>query len=276
MKKKLYNINNVIVGLTFLGFQSCEGKFDYSPYVIDFSEDEKQLYQKNLNLLNERKPTNDTLYIAFTGDSHRFYDEFDACTHAVNLKHHEHPIDFLIHVGDLADFGLPRQYQWGNGFLKQLEIPYFVVVGNHDLVGNGFIAYEEMFGTLDFSFIYKNTKFIFVNTNSREFGFDGSVPNLKWLDTELQPNANFAKVIVVFHVPPSDDDFDASLESDFHKTLAHFDNVLFAVHGHLHHYEFYTPYNEKIPYVNVYGVEHEKFNLIKIIGHDFKIETCDF
>jgi 3',5'-cyclic AMP phosphodiesterase CpdA len=266
----------LFICLVFLGINSCEINFDYSPYVIDFSDNEKQVHLKNLNKLKEHNTNNDTLTIAFTGDSHRFYDELNAFTQAVNSKNHKQGIDLVIHVGDLADFGLPLQYQWGNEILNKLEIPYFVVVGNHDLVGNGLSAYEEMFGAVDFSFLYRDIKFVFLNTNSREFNFDGSVPNLKWLDNELQPSPDFTVAIVIFHVPPGDADFDTSLESDFEEILSRNNNVIFTVHGHLHGYEYYAPYSDSIPYINVYGVENNRFNLIKIIGHDFMVETHSF
>ncbi|MCU4165742.1 metallophosphoesterase family protein [Carboxylicivirga caseinilyticus] len=275
MKYK-HSIILFFIGFVFIGLNSCEINFDYSPYVIDFSDNEKQVHLKNLNKLIEQNTNDDTLRIAFTGDSHRFYDELNAFTQAVNSKNFEQAIDLVIHVGDLADFGLPLQYQWGNNILKQLEIPYFVVVGNHDLVGNGLSAYKEMFGTIDLSFIYRGIKFIFLNTNSREFNFDGSVPNLKWLNNEIQPSPDFTFAIVIFHVPPGDADFDTVLESDFEEILSLHNNVIFTAHGHLHGYEYYRPYSDSIPYVNVYGVENNKFNLIKIIGHDFMVETHSF
>ncbi|HBY52673.1 MAG TPA: hypothetical protein DEH15_09540, partial [Marinilabiliales bacterium] len=66
--------------------------------------------------------------------THRWFDETEKFVAKVN----QNPtVDFVIHVGDLADFGLPKQYSWGNSYLLKLNTPYFVVVGNHDLVGNG-------------------------------------------------------------------------------------------------------------------------------------------
>ncbi|MGD9992189.1 MAG: metallophosphoesterase [Salinivirgaceae bacterium] len=273
MMKIVYTISLLLV---LLGVSSCEGKFDFSPYAIDFDTEETQVHQRSLLQLSVSEEQQDTLYIAFTGDTHRFYDEFDALVRALNKRHQQQAIDFLVHVGDLADFGLPKQYQWGNSFLLKLAMPYFVVLGNHDLVGNGATAYHEMFGDFDFSFIYKSVKFVFINTNSREFLFDGSVPNIQWLDAELKPNADFTKAVVFFHVPPMDADFDPSLEEAFQQTLARYNNVLFVSHGHLHGYQYYKPYADSIPYVNVYGVEKEKFNVIKISNNDFKVETYSF
>ncbi|MCK9208436.1 MAG: metallophosphoesterase [Salinivirgaceae bacterium] len=251
---------------------SCGDLFDYSPYAIDFNDENRNVNQKNIERLLNCK-NDDTITIAFTGDTHRFYDETELFVSEVNKIH---SVDFVIHVGDIADFGLPKQYLWGNSFMQKLSFPYFVVIGNHDLVGNGLLAYEEMFGTLNFSFIYNQIKFIFVNTNSREFKFNGEVPNIQWLDAQLQPAIDFNLVVVIFHVPPTDDDFDASLEEAFHNTLARYNNVLFAVHGHLHHHEIYKPYTDSITYVNVFGVEHKKYNMIKIINNQFDVETMEF
>lgn len=264
-------IKIVLLVITFL-LLACENLFDYSPYAIDFSDENRNVNNRNIEKLLARE-NDDTISIAFTGDTHRFFDEMDLFVSAVNEKH---AVDFVIHVGDIADFGLPKQYLWGNSFLLKLQVPYFVVIGNHDLVGNGSIAYQEMFGSLNYSFIYDSIKFVFINTNSREFEFSGNVPDIQWLDSQLQPNFDFTMAVVIFHVPPTDVDFDASLEESFHNSLANYNNVLFAVHGHLHHHEIYRPYADSIPYVNVFGVEHRKYNVIKIFNNQFEVETVEF
>ncbi len=262
-----------LIGTIFL--VACEDMFDYSTYVVDFDGENKDVNQANIERLLE-KDVNDTIRIAFTGDTHRFYDEFEGFVNAVNNVNKTNPVDFVIHVGDIADFGLPQQYLWGNSYLLNLDIPYFVVLGNHDMVGNGSLAYSEMFGDFNFSFIYRDIKFVFINTNSREFNFNGEVPDINWLDSQLQPADNFTNAVVVFHVPPMGGDFDSTLEEDFHSSIAKYDNVLFTIHGHLHNHEVYTPYPDNITYVNVYGVQYEKFNVIKIIDDQFEIETYEF
>lgn len=271
MKTKL----KILFFISTLLFVACEDMFDYSTYVVDFKGNDKDVNQTNIQKLLEQD-VNDTIRIAFTGDTHRFFDEFEYCVNAVNHINKNNPVDFVIHVGDIADFGLPQQYIWANSFLLNLDIPYLVVLGNHDMVGNGSLAYSEMFGDFDFSFIYGNIKFVFINTNSREFNFNGEVPDINWLESQLQPADDFTNAVVIFHVPPMDSDFDPNLEEDFHTTLAKYDNVLFTIHGHLHNHEIYTPYSDRITYVNVYGVQYEKFNLIKIFDDQFEIETYEF
>ena len=251
---------------------ACEDMFDYSPYAIDFSDENRNVNQRNIEKLHARE-NDDTISIAFTSDTHRFFDETELFVSAVNKNK---AIDFVIHVGDIADFGLPKQYLWANSYLLKLNFPYFVVIGNHDLVGNGSQAYLEMFGVLNYSFIYNSIKFVFINTNSREFKYSGDVPDIQWLDNQLQPNFDFTMAVVVFHVQPTDADFDASLEEDFHNSLSRYNNVLFTVHGHSHGHEIYYPYADSITYVNVFGVENKKYNLIKISNNQFEVETVEF
>lgn len=263
----------IIFFISIIFLASCQDMFEYSPYVIDFEGENKGVNQTNIKRLLETE-TDGVIRVAFTGDTHRFYDEFDGFINAVNSLNT--PVDLVIHVGDLADFGLPQQYLWGNSYLLNLDFPYMVVVGNHDLVGNGGLAYNEMYGDYNFSFIYGDIKFVFINTNSREFGFNGEVPDINWLDSQLQPSGDYNKAIVIFHVPPMVGDFDETLEADFHKGIAKYDNVLFTVHGHLHHHEVYKPYADSVTYLNVYGVNYNKFNVVEITNNIFEIETHEF
>ena len=270
--KIIFNIL-FLIGIIFLA--SCEDMFDYSSYVIDFKDENKDVNLTNIEILTKRN-INDPVRIAFTGDTHNFFDEFEDYVYAVNNLNDNKTVDFVVHVGDIADFGLPQQYLWGNSFLLNLNCPYVVVPGNHDMVGNGKLAYNEMFGELHISFIYADIKFIFINTNSMEFGFNGQVPDINWLDSQLQPADNFANSVIIFHVPPMATDFDPMLEDDFQSVTAKYNNVMFAVHGHGHHHEVYTPYSDSITYVNVYAVEHRKFNVINISDGTFEVETYEF
>jgi 3',5'-cyclic AMP phosphodiesterase CpdA len=262
----------VIWVMLFLPLASCDDFFEYSPYIIDFDEDETNLTEKNIGLLLA-KDVPDTLTIALAGDSHRFYDESEELVSTIN-NHYD--IDFFIHTGDIADYGIPRQYQWGNDIFSKLKAPYFVVVGNHDLVSNGNDSYLEMFGDYNFSFIYGQHKFIFINTNSREYEFNGKVPDILWLENELIPSDEFERAVVVFHTPPFNNDFDSELEEPFVRALTRHNNVLFATHGHLHSYNFSYPYGDDVPFVNTASPEKKEFVIIKIFNHEFTVHLIGF
>jgi len=256
-------------------FASCKEMFDYSPYVIDFDEKDRNINNKNIAKIESLNNTDKTVRIAFTADTHRNSDELDEFVHSVNKMNETKAVDFVIHLGDFADFGLPKQYLWANSYLSKLNMPYVVVLGNHDLVGNGGDSYHEMFGDFNTSFIYDSIKFISINTNSREFEYDGTVPNINWLDKQLKPSSDFTKAVVLFHVPPMDVDFDSQLEEDFVSTLSKYNNVILSVHGHLHHYETYVPYSNNITFLNTYAIENDKYNVVELVNDTFKIMTYD-
>ena len=266
--KTVLNIG-FLLGLVLM--VSCETAFDYSPYCIDFSGKDKDVNLKNIDRIIDH-PANDTIQIAFTGDTHNFFDELGFFVEKVNTMD---AVNFVIHVGDIADFGLPKQYLWGNSFLSQLKVPYLVTIGNHDLVGNGMEAYMEMYGPLNFSFIYQSYKFIFLNTNSLEFQYNGLVPDLLWLEQQLLPSNEFNGVVLVFHLPPGMG-FDPSLEAGFYQTISKFNNVIVALHGHLHGFEMYYPTTDSIPYVDVYGVEYSMMTTIKIFNRQIYVDEIPF
>lgn len=266
MKKYLIAL---ILGILIYG---CKDLFEYSPYAIDFDDHEINLTQKNISKLSSFGAS-DTLTIALTGDSHRFYDEVEDLVNKINATY---TINFLIHTGDYTDYGIPKQYQWSNMLFSNLNAPYFVVVGNHDLVSNGEDSYKKMFGDLNFSFTYGAYKFIFINTNSREFEFNGNVPDINWLKQEIKPDNNFERAIVVFHAPPYDRDFDSALEEAFMNTLREYDNVLFVTHGHHHSHDLSEPYADGIPFLNTASAGKNKFVLVKIIESEFTINVIDF
>jgi uncharacterized protein YkvS len=259
-----------LLGFLFL-LGGCNKLFDYSPYAIDFEEENSKVNPTNIKRLSSLKE-NDTIQIAFTGDSHNYFDELELFVEKVNAMKN---IDFVVHVGDIADFGLPKQYLWGNSYLLNLKIPYLVTIGNHDLVGNGMEAYLQMFGELNFSFVYQGIKFIFLNTNSLEFAYNGTVPNLDWLALQLIPNGDFSKAVVIFHMPPGIG-FDPNLEAGFYQIISQYQNVIMAVHGHAHHFDVYYPTFDSIPFINVYGLEHRKMTSIKIFQNQLYVKNFEF
>src|SRR6185436_1261861 len=144
---------------------SCEDLFQYSP-------DEVSPHTVNINDNNIQRINfeNDTLRIIVFSDIHHAYDELIALVNTLNEKENSH---FAIITGDLTNFGLQFEYDRSYDDLKKLKMPFIAAAGNHDVLANGQTVFEKMYGKLDFSFMIGAYKFIFLNTNSREFGFNG-------------------------------------------------------------------------------------------------------
>ncbi len=260
-----YRQLNIIL-LTLILF-SCN-RFEFSHYQI--KPDEENINKKNVELI--LKSETDTVKIAVIGDSQRFYTSTSETVKKIN---NTPDINFVIHTGDLVDFGLQKEYNWIHELLSKLNYPYVAVVGNHDLIGNGGDIYKLMYGEFNFSFRYAGNKFIFLNTNAREFGFDLQVPNISWLDSQLSDTSNYNQAIIVNHVPAGNVDFNSHLEDEYIETLRKYKKVILSINGHNHAFAYSEPYNDGIPYLNSYSTSTQKFVLLKIWDGDFSIETIN-
>jgi predicted MPP superfamily phosphohydrolase len=257
---------NLFVLLLLTGLPYSCDRFEYSPYQISPG------YYKEINRQNISRfihSGRDTIRIALIGDTQRFY----ARTADVIEKINQTPgIDFVVHTGDLVDFGLQREYIWMHELLSELDYPYVAVVGNHDLIGQGGQIYKSMYGDFNFSFIFSGNKFIFLNTNSREYNFNKNVPDLSWLEAELADTGHYSNALVINHVPPFSGDFHPDLESTYASLLGRYDKTLMSINGHGHDFDVLTPYQDGIPYVNTFSTSRGKFILLTIWDNEYQIE----
>lgn len=223
---------------------SCDSLFQYNPNEETLLESEKNLTAKNIEKIS-RIPLTDTTRFILMGDTQRWYDE---CEDFVQSANQQKNISFVLHAGDISDFGLTQEFKWVHEIMLRLKYPYVTVIGNHDIVANGSATYRKMFGPLNYTFDYGRDRFIFINTNSREYAFDGSVPDIAWLKAQLANNPAGQNTIVVGHVPPFDADFDKNLEKPYTDALASDPTVKFSLYGHQHRFHDGEMYDDGVHY----------------------------
>ncbi len=246
------------LALSLLVVLGCSDTFEYSPNQRHDGDTPRNVNALNLQRLQERA-ADDTVRFVFIGDSQRFYDQLAPFVSRVNALPRT---DMVILAGDISDFGLLQELEWVNDELERLRIPYFAVIGNHDVVGNGDRTFERFFGPLNFSFAYQGYKFIFHNTNSREY-VTANVPDLPWLQNEFNdPTANY--LIGVSHVPPYDGDFSRILEPAYRDLLSGQQNFLLSLHGHQHRFTDGYPYEDGVRYMTSPYLEERFFVLITL------------
>ena len=249
--------------LIFLGsifLQACWHAFEYSPNQAFDKDSAQGLNEKNLQLLYSQ-PTDDTITIAFVGDSQRFYDELGEFINTVNRMP---SVDFVLLAGDITDFGLLQEFKFIADMLADLEKPYFGVVGNHDVLAKGEEVFTRMFGPVNFSFTYQGVKFVCHNTNSREYN-NGHVPDLEWLRKELIASDSAKYFVAVSHVPPFSADFDKNLEGSYTKLFHETPGLLISLHGHIHEHRDGYPYNDGVRYMTSHSFDQQSFVLLKIV-----------
>jgi 3',5'-cyclic-AMP phosphodiesterase len=244
--------------LFVLIIQACD-PFEYSPNQVYDRSTKVGLNEKNLELLYSR-PQDDTITIAFVGDSQRFYDELELFIDTVN---NIAAVDFVLLAGDISDFGLLAEFELINEMLEKLEKPYIGVVGNHDVIVRGEEVFERMFGPLNFSFNYGGVKFIAHNTNGKEY-FTGDVPNIAWLRSQLNRSDTSRYFVPVSHVPPFSSDFDEKLVNQYTSLFEETPGLLLSLHGHIHTHKDGYPYNDGIRYMTTHSFDKKSFVLLKI------------
>ena len=256
----------LIISLLILFLYSCD-KFEYNQYQVSPKEGHSKINKKNINRLSNQYK--DTIRIAVIGDSQRFYTSTLKVIENINSRN---DLDFVIHTGDLVDFGLQREFTAMHNLLSKITIPYMAVIGNHDMIANGPKIYREMYGEDNFSFYFQGFKFIYLNTNGMERQFDHSLPNINWLESELTDTSLFKNAFVINHVPPGHVDFDNSLEDEYRSILNASGKVLISINGHNHNYAFLQSSSNVVAYLNSYSTTVEKYIVVTIWKDNFELE----
>lgn len=251
----MLNVPTVLIFSLFL-ISSCD-LLEYSPNSAELPDELKDLTIRNIALIKMQEEK-DTLRIAVTGDSQRYY--YDAVD-LVNSINQMDGIDFLIHTGDFTDFGLNREFVWMAETFNALDVPWLVAVGNHDLVGNGPEIYEGMFGTQDFFFDHGKFRFLFYDSNGRESGFASNVPDIAWINGKASDELT---LITVCHVPPYSQDFNQNLIEPYFNALENNVDVKLALHGHHHDYGAGEFEGTTINYINSMSCSKREFILLEV------------
>ncbi|HWV39910.1 MAG TPA: metallophosphoesterase [Vulgatibacter sp.] len=259
----------LLVGVAW-GAAGCD-PFSFSPHQVRFSESERDLTRKNLERIRGL-PQEETFKIAVFGDTQGRMTETEDGVEALDERD---DVSFAIQVGDLTDFGFTKEFRWTQRLLAEIDVPVLTVIGNHDHLGNGSELYEAMYGPLNHSFFFGRTKFVFLDDNSREHGFDGTVPDLGWLRRELPDDGSYDRAVVVSHVPPTDPDFDPALKDGFVEALRRGGAVL-SLHGHVHDFSDDIPFDDGVRYVTADGMEGRNFLVVTIGPGRVEVEQVFF
>ncbi|MEO1625833.1 MAG: metallophosphoesterase [Bacteroidota bacterium] len=154
--------------------------------------------------------------------------------------------EFVLSVGDLiegytTDVGeLNRQWDEFNGFVDELQMPFFYLPGNHDITNQVMEdLYMQKFGKAYYHFIYHDVLFLCLNTEDQRPGAGRgtiSQPQLDYIRKTLEENEQVKWTLVFMHQPLWTQP-DQSLWPEVEKLLAYRRHTVFT--GHVHHYVKY-------------------------------------
>lgn len=272
---KLKTINLFFFSLILiLSLFSCD-LFDYHPlHNRAYMMGGKELNAKNENeIWFSHHYGLDTISFVFMGDTHNDYTITKQFVKHINER--KEGIDFVIHAGDLTDFGHRKEYQKFYDIFSKLEIPYIVLAGNHDLLNYGRFNYQEMFGDTNFSLFVGNLNFIFLNTNMLCGNEYDEFIDYAWTTNEW---AHTYRNIFVMHSPPYSEQFNDTTTIDrFGDVLTNFSGpVLFCLYGHVHKYSRDDFYNTGIMFYGCDNIAKRTYLLFTVTANEYKYELVEF
>jgi Icc-related predicted phosphoesterase len=255
---------------------SCD-QFNYHPYDGKINIEEFQANNYNLEKLGKNQ-FEDSMKFVVISDTHREDDDTKDFVRHLNLRKSNERIDFLIHAGDITNFGIKNDYKWTTEILSHLELPYITIIGNHDIRGHGDITYKKIFGEENFIFDIFNTRFICLNTNFLEYENSGNLSNAIFIEktlSETKKNSKINRTIVVMHSPPNSEQFaDFHSIKKFHELILQFPNLLFCLHGHNHSLSHTRL--EEINYFGCPSIEKRTYLVFTLYKNNYTYEISYF
>lgn len=267
----LYSMRTFFLFTFSIILLSCN-HFEFSPNQTFDSLSLKDVNATNIKRLGDGA-NDDTVKFVLTGDAQKSRDETVKFCRTVNAIP---GIDFVVLNGDITEFGVLKEMLWISRTLEDLTMPYVAVIGNHDETGRGRESFRNMFGELNYSFVYGGIKFIGHDTNSREYGFNGQVPDIPWLKEQLKPTPGVNGYIGMSHIPVNSPDFDEKLATSYKNAFAETPGFMASLHAHTHNYELFYPDKSGIPYIVTSSIGNREFLVIQIVNHKLSFERVPF
>lgn len=264
--------HNCLPVLFCLIFVGCD-LIDYHPY------DAKDTGYNDLNAtaitaIQQTCRDKDTVRFVWMGDTQRWYDETEALVKSVNARGN---IDFVIHGGDISDFGMTKEFVWVHRIMKKLDMPYVALLGNHDVLGNGLSVYQGMYGHENFSFIAGNTRFVCLNTNALEFDYSHPVPDFSFIKSLINDTTtSVERTLVAMHTPPLGEQFDNNVADVFQLYIRNLTDLKFCMHAHTHKLKIQDLFGDGIIYYGCASMKERSYFVFTLTPDSYAYEVVLF
>lgn len=230
--------------------------------------DEKHLTSRELHRLQALgEPAARWSFVAF-GDTHDEYDDLERSVGIINQTDSR----LALIAGDLCDRGTLQEFEWSGELYRDLKMPFFTVIGNHDELSDGVKIYEAMYGPRNYSFEHGGLKFVFFDSNTLE---NPAAPDRDWITEQVREHGS-SKVVLVTHQSPTEpNDVEGGTNKQFYDELLAAGDVSLVVHGHLDEYKLRMVHD--VPVLQCGTFETQRTHtLIDFDGSAFAFQVCHF
>lgn len=161
--------------------------------------------------------------------------------------------EFVMSVGDLIEGyttneeRLDREWEEFNGFIDQLQMPFFYVPGNHDITNKVMEdKWKELYGRTYYSFVYQDVLFMCLNSEDNYRGSGrGTIgkEQYDWIKKTLAENQDVKWTMFFLHQPLWAQEAETLMWPEVEKLLVDREHTVYA--GHRHAYVQYERNNGK-------------------------------
>ncbi len=208
----------------------------------------------------------DVVRFALFTDSHQNYHDLNNTIRRINAS----TADFAVNLGDFTDVGTRDEYEIFHYYLRDLQIPSWVLPGNHDLATLREKLFTRVFGADNYSITTTYAKFIFWNNNLLELT-DRLTP-LAWLNQEVTSASSTEPVFIFQHQDPLNSlTFTDAERTQISNILGSHPQVLI-FHGHLHSFDHDQVNGAQVFQIN--RIEGEKWAYVEFDSSNIRVFYC--
>lgn len=218
------------------------------------------------------------LVFAVVGDSQGRSFVWEKVIDAINVASPE----FVLHCGDVVASGTKAQYEDFVSQTNKLKMPWYPVLGNHDIRGEGLSLFTELIGKdRYYSFTEKGRKFIALDSSQ---GFIDDL-QMSWLIEQLEwngPKFVFMHIPLFDPLPEVEHSFLDTDQAERLRKLFAATRVKAVFTGHVHIFDLEE--DDGVLYVTsggagalLYAQPEEggfhHYTMVQVAGNDIKVEA---
>lgn len=262
--------NLLVLSTVAFVLSGCD-MIDYHPY--DTRVDGAHgINERNMARIEEACAGRDSVRFVLISDTQRWYDETNDAVASINARD---DIDFVVHCGDISDFGVTKEMELQRDIFEKLDVPYVVLLGNHDCLGTGADTFRYIFGNPDFSFNAGDTHFLCINSNAYEYDYSVDIPNFSFIraDRDSLP-ADVRRTVVAMHAQPTSEQFNNNVAEYFEEQIKMYPGLSFCMCGHGHKTQVNDLFGDGVLYYECAAAtsrEYVIFTLKRDGGYEYEV-----